>query len=385
MCIRDRCIDIQANNIEGIVGFSLEFSIDFVVIGPEVSLVLGLVDELEKLGIKAFGPTAGAAKLEGSKGFMKDLCVKYNIPTAAYERFYDSKSAKKYIEEIGAPIVVKEDGLAAGKGVTIAYSIEEALLAIENIFSNNQSLSPNGLVVEEFLTGQELSYFVLVDGINALPLAGAQDHKKVGDRDTGPNTGGMGAFAPSPIFSVELENTVVREIVTPTLNGMRLEGSEYRGVLYVGLMLTHDGPQVIEFNVRFGDPEAQVVLPMIESDLAPDLFSAAAGDLGDCDWRLRRDPHVGVVMASGGYPGSYEVGFPIAGLERATSIPGVHVVHAGTALQDDAFITKGGRVLTVVSRGSSYGEAVSRAYEAVGLIDFQGSHVRTDIGQKALS
>ena len=385
---RTRITDVDVSDASEILKVAEKEGVDFTIVGPELPLANGVADTFSAARQPLFGPSKGAAKLESSKAFSKEFMKRHGVPTASFEVCNELSHALDVLASgrFGFPVVVKADGLAAGKGVTVARDRAEAEAAVSAARVERRFGSAGtSIVLEECLTGPEVSYFVITDGKRHLALASAQDHKRAFDGDEGPNTGGMGAFAPSPIFSVELENTVVREIVTPTLNGMRLEGSEYRGVLYVGLMLTHDGPQVIEFNVRFGDPEAQVVLPMIESDLAPVLFSAAAGDLGDCDWRLRRDPHVGVVMASGGYPGSYEVGFPIAGLERATSIPGVHVVHAGTALKDDAYITKGGRVLTVVSRGSSYGEAVSRAYEAVGLIDFQGSHVRTDIGQKALS
>ena len=384
---RTHITDVDVSDASDILQVAEKEGVDFTVVGPELPLANGVADTFSIAGRPLFGPSKGAAKLESSKAFSKEFMKRHGVPTASFEVCTELSQALDVLasDRFGFPVVVKADGLAAGKGVTVARDRAEAEAAV-NAAMVEQRFGSAGtsIVLEECLTGPEVSYFVITDGKRHLALASAQDHKRVFDGDEGPNTGGMGAFAPSPIFSVELENRVVREIVTPTLDGMRLEGSEYRGVLYVGLMLTHDGPQVIEFNVRFGDPEAQVVLPMIESDLAPVLFSAAAGDLGDCDWRLRSDPHVGVVMASGGYPGSYEVGFPIAGLESATSIPGVHIVHAGTALQDDTFITKGGRVITVVARGSSYGEAVSRAYESVGLIDFQGSHVRTDIGQKAL-
>ncbi len=378
------CIDIQANNIEGIVGFSLEFSIDFVVIGPEVSLVLGLVDELEKLGIKAFGPTAGAAKLEGSKGFMKDLCVKYNIPTAAYERFYDSKSAKKYIEEIGAPIVVKEDGLAAGKGVTIAYSIEEALLAIENIFSNNQSLSPNGLVVEEFLTGQELSYFVLVDGINALPLAGAQDHKKVGDRDTGPNTGGMGAYSPTPILSDELESKIMKTIILPTVEGMALEGTPFKGVLYAGLMLTSEGPKLLEYKVRFGYPECQVLMMRLRSDILPALLATNQGTLDNFSLRWSQDAALTIVMAAKGYPGKYKTGEKIVGLESIKANEAL-IFHAATKSKSGQLVSNGGRVLNICSSGKEIKDAQKKAYSAIKKIEWEGGFYRNDIGWRAIS
>ena len=378
------CIDIQANNIKEIVRFSLESSIDFVVIGPEVSLVLGLVDELEKLGIKAFGPTAGAAKLEGSKGFMKDLCIKYNIPTAAYERFYDGESAKKYIKEKGAPIVVKEDGLAAGKGVTIAASIEEALVAVENIINNNSRLSPNGLVVEEFLMGQELSYFVLVDGTNTLPLAGAQDHKKVGDKDTGPNTGGMGAYSPAPILTDELESKIMENIILPTVKGMAQEGTPFKGVLYAGLMLTSEGPKLLEYNVRFGDPECQVLMMRLRSDILPALLATNQGTLDNFSLRWSQEAALTIVMAAKGYPGKYETGERIVGLESIKTDEAL-IFHAATKSKNGQFFSNGGRVLNICSTGKEIKNAQKKAYGAIKKIGWKGGFYRSDIGWRAIN
>ena len=314
--------------------------------------------------------------------------ARHGVPTAAFEVCTHATHALGHLSSgrFGFPVVVKADGLAAGKGVTVARDATEAEAAIRKAMVDRRFGDAGASVVlEECLTGTEVSYFVITDGRCCLPLVSAQDHKRVFDGDEGPNTGGMGAFAPSPLFTAEVEAQVMREIVMPTIDGMRTDGCEYRGVLYVGLMLTSDGPQVIEFNVRFGDPEAQVTIPMIESDLAPVLFSAAKGDLGNSEWRVSEDVHIGVVMASGGYPGEYKTGFPINGLDAANAVPGVRVVHAGTALRDESVVTSGGRVLTVVARGRSYAEAIARVYEAVTCISFEGCHMRTDIGQKALA
>ena len=314
--------------------------------------------------------------------------ARHGIPTAGFEVCADERQALAAVagDRFGFPVVVKADGLAAGKGVTVAADRTTAEAAVrEAMVARRFGDAGTTLVIEECLSGPEVSYFVISDGRLGLALPAAQDHKRIFDGDAGPNTGGMGAFAPSPIFSPEIEARVIREIVTPTIDGLRAEGCEYRGVLYVGLMLAADGPKVIEFNVRFGDPEAQVVLPMVERGFASVLLAAARGDLGDAGWQVTSDPHVGVVMASGGYPGSYATGFPVHGLEAAAAVPGVRVVHAGTRLRGDQVVTSGGRVLTVVARAVSFPQAIGRAYEAVGRIAFEGSHVRTDIGQKAVA
>ena len=309
------------------------------------------------------------------------------IPTAQFEVCTDSKQALTLISDgrFGLPVVIKADGLAAGKGVTVAGDAAEAESAIRSAMVDRRfGDAGKSIIIEECLTGSEVSYFVVTDGRRVLALASAQDHKRVFDGDKGPNTGGMGAFAPSSLFTPDIEQQVLREIVTPTLDGMRAEGREYRGVLYVGLMLTEDGPKVIEFNVRFGDPEAQILLPMVESDLAPVLLASTKGDISGADWQISSNAHVGVVMASGGYPGKYETDLPITGLDTATELPGVLVFHAGTALRGDAIVTSGGRVLTVVANGTGFEDAISRAYEGVKRIAFKGSHVRWDIGQKAI-
>ena len=361
---------------------------DFTVVGPELPLANGVADAFAAAGRLLFGPTRAAARLESSKSFAKAFMARHGIPTARFEVCTDERQALEAVggDRFGFPVVVKADGLAAGKGVTVAADRAAAEAAVRDaMVARRFGDAGTTVVIEECLTGPEVSYFVVSDGRRGLALPAAQDHKRIFDGDAGPNTGGMGAFAPSPIFSAEIEARVMREIVTPAIDGLRAEGCEYRGVLYVGLMLAADGPKVIEFNVRFGDPEAQVILPMIEGGLAPVLLAAARGDLGDAGWRVTSDPHVGVVMASGGYPGAYATGLPIRGLDTAAAVPGVHVVHAGTRLEGDRVVTSGGRVLTVVARAASFPEAIARAYDAVGRIAFEGSHVRTDIGQKAVA
>ena len=360
---------------------------DFTVVGPELPLAGGVADVFSAAGRLLFGPTRTAAALESSKAFAKRFMARHGIPTARFEVCTDQRQALAAVggERFGFPVVVKADGLAAGKGVTVAVDRDAAEGAVRDaMVARRFGEAGATVVVEECLTGPEVSYFVVSDGRRGIGLPAAQDHKRVFDGDAGPNTGGMGAFGPSPLFDADLEARVMREIVAPTIDGLRAEGREYRGVLYVGLMLTGEGPRVIEFNVRFGDPEAQVILPMLESGLVPVLLGAARGDLGDARWRVTPDPHVGVVMASGGYPGPYETGLPIGGLDAAASVPGVHVAHAGTAQEGDRIVTSGGRVLTVVARGASFPEAIARAYDAVGRISFAGSHARSDIGRKAL-
>ena len=382
-----RVLPINIADPAAILAIAESEAVDLTVIGPELPLAEGVADVFAAHGRSLFGPTKAAARLESSKAFAKAFMARHRIPTAQFEVCTDSEQALKLISDgrFGLPIVVKADGLAAGKGVTVAADAAAAESAIRSAMLDECfGDAGKNLVIEECLTGPEVSYFVITDGRLGLALASVQDHKRVFDGDKGPNTGGMGAFGPSPLFTPEIEERVVREIVTPTIEGMRAEGHEYRGVLYVGLMLTEDGPKVIEFNVRFGDPEAQIVLPMVESDLAPVLLAAVKGDISDADWRISSDSHVGVVMASGGYPGKYETGLPITGLDAAANVPGVRIIHAGTALKGDAIVTNGGRVLTVVASGAGFEEAISRAYQGVERIAFEGSHVRRDIGQKAI-
>ena len=383
-----RCVPLDVSDPEAILAAAVREQVDFTVVGPEVPLANGVADVFAAAGRPLFGPRKAAARLEGSKVFAKRFMARHGIPTARF-RVCDTPAAALAAvtgDEFGFPVVVKADGLAAGKGVTVAPDRQTAEAAVRAAMVDGRfGAAGSSVVIEECLAGEEASFFVLCDGRHGVALPSAQDHKRAFDGDQGPNTGGMGAFAPSPLVSEALAARVMAEIVQPTLDGLRAEGAEYRGVLYVGLMLTGDGPQVIEFNVRFGDPEAQVVLPMIETDLAPVLFAAATGDLGTAAWRTAGDPHVGVVVASGGYPGAYETGHEIGGLGAAEAVPGVVVFHAGSRLRDGRIMTSGGRVLTVVGRGRTFGEARERAYRAAACISFPDKHMRTDIGMKALA
>ena len=379
------CVAISAEDVDALVAFAKDNAIDLVVVGPEAPLVLGLVDRLEAEGIKAFGPRANAAMLEGSKGFMKDLCARYKIPTAAYGRFTDAEAAKAYIREQGAPIVVKADGLAAGKGVTVAQSVEEALAAADEAMTNNAFGEAGAeLVVEEFLEGEELSFFVLTDGTNALPLAGAQDHKTVGEGDTGPNTGGMGAYSPAPSLTPELEELVMETIVMPTVRGMATDGAPYVGLLYAGLMLTRDGPKLLEYNVRFGDPECQVLMMRLRSDIVPALIASCDGVLKTFDLRWSDDTAMTVVLAAKGYPGSYEKGTEIRGLNAAEAT-GAMVFHAGTKADGERVLANGGRVLNVTATGATIAEAQKNVYAAVDTIDWPDGFCRRDIGWRAVT
>jgi phosphoribosylamine--glycine ligase len=378
------CVPIAADDIGGIVNFCREEAIDFVVVGPEQPLVLGLVDRLEDAGIKAFGPRASAAVLEGSKGFTKDLCARYDIPTAAYGRFKDAASAKAFIAEKGAPIVVKADGLAAGKGVIMAETDAQAVNAIDDIFGGKFGAAGAEVVIEEWLMGEEASFFALIDGEHALALATAQDHKRVGDGDTGPNTGGMGAYSPAPVMTQAMIDEVMDRIIRPTVAAMNKEGRPFRGVLFAGLMITDTGPQLIEYNTRFGDPECQVLMMRLKSDILPALIASADGQLANFDLRWHADPALTVVMAANGYPGDYEKGSVIGGLAEAGAQPGVQVFHAGTALKDGRIIATGGRVLAVTAMGFTVAEAQKRAYAAVDKLDWPEGFCRRDIGWRAI-
>lgn len=360
---------------------------DLTVIGPELPLSLGVADRFAEAGRQLCGPTAAAARLESSKGFAKAFMARHSIPTARFHIAASLDDALRVVRsgEFGMPIVLKADGLAAGKGVVIAADLaaaEEALVAAMR--ERRFGAAGDTVVIEECLAGPEVSFFVLSDGVRALPIGSAQDHKRIFDDDLGPNTGGMGAFAPSPLCDVALSSRVMREIVNPVIAGMAVEGYPFRGFLYVGLMLTAAGPKVIEFNVRLGDPETQVILPLIDEPLAPLLLAAAKGQLDVSACRLGSDRVVGVVLASRGYPDSSESGQPIVGIEQAEAIPGVSVYHAGTAIRDGRLVTAGGRVLTVVGRGRDFAEAISRAYAGVAPIHFDGLQLRRDIGRKAL-
>ncbi len=381
------CVPIGAEDIDGLVTFAKDNAIDFVVVGPEAPLVAGLVDRLTDDGIRAFGPTAAAAMLESSKGLVKDLCAKHGMPTGEYGRFLDAKSAKSFVREAGAPIVIKADGLTAGKGVTVATSLAEAESAIDAIMVEKRFGEAGAtIVIEEFLDGEEASFFALVDGETALPLASAQDHKRVGDGETGPNTGGMGAYSPAPVMTPEMEERVMAEIITPTVQAMKEEGQPFKGVLYAGLMITEDGPQLLEFNVRFGDPECQVLATRLKSDLLPALMAAADGVLANMDLQWHEDAALTVVMAANGYPGAYEKGAGIGGLEAAAEVDGVIVFHAGTkAGADGTVLANGGRVLDVTATAPTIAEARERAYAAVDLIDWPEGFCRRDIGWRALA
>jgi phosphoribosylamine--glycine ligase len=381
-----RCLPVAATDVDGLIALIRAENIDLTVVGPEAPLEKGLVDRCDAEGIPAFGPTRQAARLETSKAFAKDVMQRANVPTARYRIATSPAEARKAVSDFHYRVALKADGLAAGKGVIVATTPAEAEAGIEALMVQRMvGEAGSTLVVEECLEGPEVSFFVLCDGTRALPLASAQDHKRVHDHDEGPNTGGMGAFAPSPLMDASLNRRVMQTIVEPVLQTMAADGHPYRGFLYVGLMLTSDGPKVIEFNVRFGDPEAQVVLPMIDSDLAPLLHAAATGgDIFSIPLRISADPRVGVVLASRGYPEKPETGKVITGLDAASSLDDVLIFHAGTTQVGNDVVSNGGRVLTVVGRGSTYEAAIARAYAAVDRIAFDGVHARRDIGQKAL-
>ena len=382
------CVAIGAEDVPALVDFAQSESIDFVVVGPEGPLCAGLVDRLSDVGIKAFGPSAAAARLEGSKGFMKDLCAKYDIPTAAYGRFTDAEAAKAYIRKEGAPIVVKADGLAAGKGVTVAETVDEALAAVDDALLDGRFGSAGAeVVVEECLIGEEVSVFILCDGTSALTLASAQDHKAVFDGDTGPNTGGMGAYSPAPVMNEALAEIVDESIVAPTLKAMAKEGCPYSGVLFAGIMVTESGPKLLEYNVRFGDPECQVLMTRMMSDPLPALIASADGVLDTFDLRWYDEVALTVVMASQGYPGDYEKGSEIKGIDAAmASDETVMVFHAGTSLDPTGkLLATGGRVLNVTARGATVKEAQARAYAAVAHIDWPEGFCRRDIGWRAVA
>jgi len=380
------CVDIAADDIDGLVAFTVDNGVELVVIGPEIPLVLGLADRLQAENIRAFGPSAAAAAIEGSKGYMKDLCARYDIPTAGYGRFTDAEAAKAFISERGAPIVVKADGLAAGKGVIICETIEQANSAVDDMLSGNAFGDAGAeVVIEEFMQGEEASFFVLTDGENVLPLASAQDHKRVGDGDTGPNTGGMGAYSPAPCVTEDIATAVMDKIILPTVAGMKADGTPYQGVLYAGLMLTDEGPKLIEYNCRFGDPECQVLMTRLMSDLVPALIAACDGELKDFDLRWFDEAALTVVIAANEYPGSYDKGTVINGLDKAAKIAGSLIFHAGTATNANGdVIATGGRVLNVTANAATIGEAQERAYKAVDRIEWPEGFCRRDIGWRAV-
>jgi len=378
-------IAIGATDIRRLVQFCRNERIDFVVVGPEAPLVLGLVDALEAEGIPAFGPSAAAAAIEASKAFAKDLCVNAQIPTATHRRFRDPTAAKAYIASRGAPIVVKADGLAAGKGVVVADDLDSAYRAVDAALVERRfSAAGLEIVVEDFLAGEEASFFVLVDGKDALPLASAQDYKRVGDGDTGPNTGGMGAYSPSPLVTSAVEGMVMDRIILPAIAAMQREGRVFKGVLYAGLMLTDAGPMLLEFNARFGDPECQVLMMRLMSDPLPALIAARDGVLKSVNLRWHADSALCVVMAAHGYPGEPQRGSEIRGLDAAATDPKVKIFHAGTRRDGDRLLADGGRVLGVTALGGDIGLARDRAYAAVDRIQWSEGFCRRDIGRRAL-
>jgi phosphoribosylamine--glycine ligase len=378
------CVALDLGDHSVVIAFCQASKIDLVVVGPEVPLCAGIVDDLEAAGIKAFGPSKWAARLEGSKGFAKDLCKANRIPTAAYERFKAASAAKAYVREKGAPIVVKADGLAAGKGVVVADTVAEAEAAIDMMFGGGLGQPAWEIVIEEYLVGEEASFFALCDGETAIAMASAQDHKRVGDGDKGPNTGGMGAYSPAPIMTPQMSARVMDEIIQPTVRAMNALGAPYKGVLFAGLMVTANGPQVIEYNVRFGDPECQVLMLRLMSDLVPALLAARDGQLKNFDLRWYDDAALAVVMAAKGYPGNYAKGSLIEGLDAAAQVESVEIFHAGTKVDGDHILANGGRVLNVCARGKSVREAQQRAYAAVAKIKWPGGFCRCDIGWRAI-
>ncbi|MDP3736035.1 MAG: phosphoribosylamine--glycine ligase [Hyphomonadaceae bacterium] len=383
-----RCENVAADDVAALVALARLERPNLVIVGPEAPLVAGLADKLRQIDIPVFGPSARAAMLEGSKGFSKDFMARYGIPTARYRRFTAEQSAdaKAYLETFdGPPYVLKADGLAAGKGVVIVESVAEAHAEIDAMLGGKFGAASASIVIEEFMRGEEASFFALCDGETAVALAGAQDHKRVGEGDTGPNTGGMGAYSPAPILDAAMQQRVMDEIVTPTVAGMMKDGRPYRGVLFVGLMIDANGPRVVEYNVRFGDPECQVIMARLKDDPLPQLLACATGGLAGCK-RLERfsDPAVAVVMAGAGYPGEPKKGGVIGGLEEAGKVEGVTVFHAGTARQGDDIVANGGRVLNVTATGPTLQDAVTRAYQAVDLIDWPDGFCRRDIAWRAL-
>ena len=378
------CVALDLADHAAVIGFCRANAIDFVVVGPEGPLCAGIVDDLETAGIKAFGPSRAAAQLEGSKGFTKDLCRSNRIPTAAYERFRAAEPAKAYVRARGAPIVIKADGLAAGKGVIVAQNLDEAEAAIDMMLDGGLGDAGAEVVVEEFLDGEEASFFALCDGDTAIPLASAQDHKRAFDGDTGPNTGGMGAYSPAPIVDAAMSARVTREIVLPTLAAMKARGTPFKGVLYAGLMITAEGPKLIEYNVRFGDPECQVLMLRLMSDLVPALLASRDGVLKSLDLRWYREAALTVVMAARGYPGSYAKGSVIDGLDDAAAVAGVEIFHAGTKTEGGRILANGGRVLNVSALGATVREARARAYEAISRIRWPEGFYRHDIGWRAV-
>ena len=379
------CIDLDPKDSERVLALVRSEKIDFVVVGPEAPLVIGLVDKLAEKGVKTFGPTAAAAQLEGSKGFTKDLCARHNIPTAAYGRFHDKAAALAFLAKQSIPIVIKADGLAAGKGVVIATTMAEAVEAVEDCFGGRFGSAGSEIVIEEFLDGEEASFFAIADGRHVVALGSAQDHKRVFDNDEGTNTGGMGAVAPSPLMTPAMVEDVMARIIRPTVAALAARGTPFQGVLFAGLMITEKGPQLIEYNVRFGDPETQVLMPRLKSDLLAAMVATADGVLDKFDLRWRDEAALTVVLAAKGYPGTPEKGTEIKGLDAARAVEGVEIFHAGTRRDGARLLADGGRVLNVTALGATVAEAQKRVYEAIAKIDWPGGFCRRDIGWRAVA
>ncbi|MDK2820783.1 MAG: phosphoribosylamine---glycine ligase [Clostridia bacterium] len=376
------CVPIEPDNINELVNFARHTGIDLTVVGPEAPLVAGIVDAFKEANLPVFGPSKAAARLEGSKIFAKDLMRKAGVPTADYATFDDEESALAYLGKYPGPMVIKADGLAAGKGVVVASNLDEAKDAVKTMFAGKFGNAGHKVVIEEFLKGQEVSILAFCDGKTVLPLLPSQDHKRVGEGDTGPNTGGMGAYAPVPFYTSEVSKQVVEKILEPTIKAMAEAGYPYQGVLYAGLMLTSDGPKVLEFNCRFGDPETQPLMMLLKSDLVDIMEATINGQLAEIELEWYPGSAAGVVLASAGYPGSYTKGEPISGLDSLPS--GVEAFHAGTSLKKGQMVTAGGRVLCITARGENLKAALEKAYAGVETVDFKGKQYRTDIGHKAL-
>jgi phosphoribosylamine--glycine ligase len=379
------CVGIAVSDHGAVMRFCKDNAVDLVVIGPEAPLVAGLVDDLTTTGIKCFGPTRAAAQLEASKGYTKDLCREFKIPTAAYSRFADAAAAKAYLEGQSFPIVVKADGLAAGKGVAICATRAEAEAAVEACFAGAFGQAGAEIVIEELLAGEEASFFALVDGQSVVPLAAAQDHKRVGDGDTGPNTGGMGAYSPAPVMTPQVVKRTLDDIITPTVAAMAARGAPFKGVLFAGLMITAEGPKLIEYNVRFGDPETQVLMVRLQSDLLAALLATVEGTLDKVSLEWSQEAALAVVMAANGYPGPPQLGSEIKGLDAAAATEGVEIFHAGTKRDGDRILASGGRVLNITARANTVAEAQARAYAAIAKIDWPGGFCRSDIGWRAVA
>lgn len=379
------CVAVDITDHAAVIDFCRRNTIDLVVVGPETPLAAGIVDDLSAVGIKAFGPSQQAARLEGSKGFTKDLCSEFNIPTGAYRRFENADDALGYVRCQGAPIVVKADGLAAGKGVVVAKTLREAEDAIAMMFDGAFGSAGAEVVIEEFLSGREISFFALCDGETAIALATAQDHKRVFDHDEGPNTGGMGAYSPTPFVTPDIHDQIMSRIILPTVAGMKARGTPFRGILYAGVMLTEQGPKLFEYNVRFGDPECQVLMLRMMSDIVPAFLASCDGQLKNFDLRWYDEPALTVVMAAKGYPGTYAKGTRIEGLDAAAAVEGAEIFHAGTVAKDGQILANGGRVLNVCASGTTVNDAQQRAYQAVDRIHWPEGFCRRDIGWQAVA